>query len=93
MWKIIHITKHKKNFGIEISPEKSEIIAFSGQHSVRCKIVVDKCLQEVKNFKYLGCEISYKNEKFIQPQLVKFSEILGILNKTFKPTLVRNFQV
>jgi hypothetical protein len=77
---------------MEISPEKSEIIAFLGQHSVRCKIVVDKCLQVVKNFKYLCCEISYKNEKFIQRQLTKFSEILRILNNTFKPTLVRNFQ-
>jgi hypothetical protein len=77
---------------MEISPEKSEIIAFLGQHSVRCKIAVDKCLQAVKYFKYLGCEISYKNEKFIQQKLVKFSEILGILNNTFKPTLVRNFQ-
>jgi len=75
-----------------MSPEKSEIIAFMGQHSVRCKIAVDKCLQAVKNFKYLSCEISYKNEKFIQRKLVKFSEILGILNNTFKPTLVRNFQ-
>jgi hypothetical protein len=77
---------------MEISPEKSEIIAFLGQHSVRCKIGVDKCLQEVKNLKYLGCEISYKYEKFIQQKLAKFSEILGILNNTFKPTLIRNFQ-
>jgi len=77
---------------MEISPEKSEIVAFLGQHSVRCKMVVDKCLREVKNFKYLSCEISYKNEKFVQPKLAKFSEILGILNNTFKPTLVRNFQ-
>jgi hypothetical protein len=77
---------------MKISPEKSEIVAFLGQHSVRCKIVMDKCLQAVKNFKYLSCEISYKNEKIIQPKLVKFSEIQGILNNTFKPTLVKNFQ-
>jgi len=77
---------------MEISPEKSDIVAFLGQHSVRCKIIMDKCLWEVKNFKYLSCEISYKNEEFIQPKLVKFFEILGILNNTFKPTLVRNFQ-
>jgi hypothetical protein len=77
---------------MEMSPEKSEKMAFLGQLSVRCKIVVDKCLQEVKNFKYLGCEISYKNEKFIQQKLAKFSEIHGFLNNIFKPTLVRNFQ-
>jgi hypothetical protein len=46
---------------MEISPEKSETMAFLGKDPVRCKIIVDnKCLQ-VKNFKYLGCEISYEN--------------------------------
>ena len=48
-----------QNFGMEISPEKSETMAFLGQDPVRYKIVVDnKCLQKIKNFKYLGCEIS-----------------------------------
>jgi len=42
-------------------------MAFLGQDPVRCKIVVDtKCLQQVKNFKYLGCEIYYENEKDTQ---------------------------
>jgi len=49
------------------------------------QVVVDnKCLQ-VKNFKYLGCEISYENGKDIQPTLANFSEKLGILNDTFNP--------
>jgi hypothetical protein len=26
-------------------------------------VVDNKCLQQVKNFKYLDCEISYENEK------------------------------
>ena len=39
-------------------------MAFLGQDPVRCKIVVNnKFLQHGKNFKYLGCEISYENEK------------------------------
>jgi hypothetical protein len=37
-----------------------------GQDQVRSKIVADnKCLQQVKNFKYLGCEISYEDGKDI----------------------------
>jgi len=44
---------------------KSMMVAFLGQVLIRGKIIVDnKCLQ-VKNFKYLGCEISYENEKAI----------------------------
>jgi len=41
-------------------------MAFLGQDTVRCKIAVNnKCLQQVKNFKFLGCEISYENENDI----------------------------
>jgi hypothetical protein len=44
---------------MEISPEKSETIAFLRQDPVRCKIVVgNKCLQKVNIF--------YENEKDIQ---------------------------
>jgi hypothetical protein len=56
-----------KDFGMDISPEKSETMAFFRHNPVRCKIEVDnKCLQQVKNFKYIGCEISYENEKDLQ---------------------------
>ena len=51
----------------------------------------NKCLQQVKNFKYLSCEISYETEKDIQQKLAKFSQILGILNNTFQPNLVQKF--
>ena len=58
---------------MEISPEKSETMAFLGQDAVRCKIVVDnKRLQQVNNSDYLYCEISYANEKLIQQKLANF---------------------
>jgi hypothetical protein len=38
---------------------------------------------------YLGCEFSYKNEKGVQQNTTKVAHILGILNNTFKPTLVQ----
>ena len=61
-----------------VSPVKSEMIEFLGQDQVRGKIVVDdKCLQ-VKNLKYLGCEISYENGKAIHRKIEKFAQILGI---------------
>jgi hypothetical protein len=77
---------------MEISTRRSETMAFLGQDSVRCKIVVDnKCLQEVKNIKYLGCDISHGNEHDIQQKLTKFSQILGNLNNSFKPAWVQKF--
>ena len=51
-----------KNFEMEISPKKSETMAFVGQDPVRCKIMDNTCLQPVKNLKYLICEISYENK-------------------------------
>jgi hypothetical protein len=63
-----------------------------GQDQVRSKIIVDnKCLQQVKNFKYLGCEISYEDGKDIQQKLAKFVQMLGILKYHFKPILVHKF--
>ena len=48
-----------------------------------------KCLQQVKNLKYLSCDIPYENEKAIQHKVAKFAQILVILNNTFKQTLVQ----
>jgi hypothetical protein len=39
--KSICIAKHSHGFGVEISPERSETMAFSGQNPVRCKIIVE----------------------------------------------------
>jgi hypothetical protein len=58
-----HTAKLAKKFEVEISPEKSETKAFLGQDPARCKIVVDKKCLQAKDFKYLGCEIYYENEK------------------------------
>ena len=52
--------------GMAIAPGKSERMEFLAQGPVRCKFVVDnKCIQQIKYFKYIDCEISYKNEKDI----------------------------
>jgi len=48
-------------------------MAFLGHYLVRRKFVVDnKCLKKGKNFKYLGCEISYGTERNIKQKLSKF---------------------
>jgi hypothetical protein len=62
-------------------------MTFLGHCPVRCTFVVDnKCLHEVKNFKYLCCEVSYGNVKDFQQKLKTFAKILGKLHITFKPT-------
>jgi hypothetical protein len=68
-------------------------MAYLGKDPVRCKIIVDnKYLQQMKNCKYLGCEISYEYEKDIK-KIAKFDKIPGILNNTqttFGPETFKN---
>jgi len=52
-----------------------------------------KPLQQVTNYKYIGCEISYEIEKVIQHKLAKFPQILWILYKfwnKFGPEIFKN---
>jgi hypothetical protein len=77
---------------MEISPENSETMVFFGHDPVNCKIIDDnKFLQQVKNFKYLCCEIACENENGIQQQPANFSQIFEILNNNFKLTLIHKF--
>jgi len=65
--------KHSTEVLIGNTPEKSVTILLA-QDPVRCKfIMVNKSLKQLKNFKYLGSEISYENEKYVQKEnLLKY---------------------
>jgi hypothetical protein len=61
---------------MEISTEKFDIL---GQEPVRCKISVDnKCLKQVRTFKYLGCKISYENGKDVPQKLANLLKYWGL---------------
>jgi hypothetical protein len=46
-------------------------------------------LEQVNTFIYLGCKISYQEEKDIHSKITKFLQILELLNNTMKPNLVQ----
>jgi hypothetical protein len=83
----------QNNFGTEKSPKTSETKAFSGQDPVRYKIIVvdNKCLQQVRNFKCLGCEISYENGRDIQQKTIIICSNTENSKQHFKPSLVQKF--
>jgi hypothetical protein len=55
-------------------------MAFEGTEPIRNKIVIDnKILEQVNTFTYLGCNISYQEEKDIHSKITKFLQILGLL--------------
>jgi hypothetical protein len=40
-----------------------------------------QCSQQVNNYNYLGCQISYENKPDIEQKLTLFVQILGILKQ------------
>jgi hypothetical protein len=65
-------------------------MAVNGTEPIRSKTVIDNViLEQVNTFTYLGCNISYQEEKGIHSKITKFLQILGLLNNTLKPNLVQ----
>jgi hypothetical protein len=59
----IFCTKNN-GFYLKISTGKTKIMAFKGKHLVRSKIEIDgSILEQVKQFNYLGCELSLDGEQ------------------------------
>jgi hypothetical protein len=52
-----------KDYNLKIPPDKTKVMAFKGKHLVRSKIEIDSTIvEEVKQFNYLGCELSLEGE-------------------------------
>ncbi|KAJ4449257.1 hypothetical protein ANN_00654 [Periplaneta americana] len=61
-----------------------------GKEPVRSKICINNMIiEQVKNFSYLGHQISYEEEKDLNEKIIKFNRAMGIINQIFKPTLVQ----
>jgi hypothetical protein len=75
---------------MKISQQKTKIMTFKGAGPIRSKTVIDNMiLEQVNTFTYLGCNISYQEEKHIHSKITKFLQILGLLNNTLEPNLVQ----
>jgi hypothetical protein len=52
------LNKTTLNYNLEISINKSEVMAFKRKYPVRSKIMINnKIIEQVKNCNYLGCDI------------------------------------
>ena len=57
------LNQTSKDYKLKISTDKTKIVVFKGKHSVRSKIEIDgSILEQVKQFDYLGCELSLDGE-------------------------------
>jgi len=57
------LNQMSKDYNLKISTDKTKIMAFKGKHLVCSKIEIDRSiLGQVKQFNYLGCELSLDGE-------------------------------
>ena len=77
-----------KYYNLKISTDKTKIMAFKGKHLVRSKIEIDgSILEQVKQFNYLGCELSLDGEQdFNKKKMNRFQGICGTIRKHLKKT-------
>ena len=62
-------------------------MAFKGKHLVRSKIEIDgTILEQVKQFNYLGCELSLDGEPDFDKKINRFQGICGTIRKHLKKT-------
>jgi hypothetical protein len=69
-------------YNMEISVTKTKTMAYSGKYPVRTKILVgNHVLELVRNFNYLGCEVSNNRDKDVVNKLHQFQGICGAIKQ------------
>jgi hypothetical protein len=72
------------------SISKMKTMAFKGRYRMQSKILINNDFQEkINTLNYIGCSISYQNEKYIIAKISKFIQVIGIINITLKPSQVK----
>ena len=70
---------------MEISVNKTKCMAFSGSEPLRAKITIDdKPVEQVDNFRFLGCDISFRSEIDIDHKITNFNRMNGTIVRTLK---------
>jgi hypothetical protein len=75
---------------MEISIDKSKVMAFRGKEPVQSKICLNNKMTERTNrFNYLDYKLSFQGEADLSQKITKYTKTMGIINKVLKPTLVQ----
>ena len=72
-----------KEFNLEIATNKTKIYGFVGTDHLRAKIIInDEILEQVNQFTYLGCSLSYQCSNDVEFKLANFLQLIGTIKKT-----------
>jgi len=72
-----------KEYNLEIATKKTKLFGFVGTDHLRTKIIInDETLEQVSQFTYLGCSISYQFSNDVEFKLAKFFQLIGTIKRT-----------
>jgi len=61
----------------------TKVFGFVGTDHLRTKIIIkDETLEQVSQFTYLGCSISYQFSNGVELKLAKFLQLIGTIKRT-----------
>jgi len=68
---------------LEIATKRTKVFGFVGTDHLRTKIIInDETLEQVSQFAYLGCSISYQFSNDVEFKLAKFLQLIGTIKRT-----------
>jgi hypothetical protein len=75
------LQKLSNNYNFNISTTKTKVLAFQRKYPIRSKVILNNksIIQQVSNFNYLGCNVTYKHDEDLNDKLSKFQNICGII--------------
>ena len=74
-----------RKFNLKISSTKTKSMGFQRKEHVWTKIVKNgKIIEQMRDFNYLGCNISYCDRKEANNKVNKFQRMCGTINRTLK---------
>jgi hypothetical protein len=61
-------------------------MAFTEKYPFRSKIILNNksIIEQVSNFNYLGCNVTYKYDEYLNDKLSKFQNICGVSARELK---------
>jgi len=66
-----------------IVTKKTKAFGFMGADHIRTKIIInDEALEQVSQFTYLGCSISYQFSNDVEFKLTHFLHLIGTIKRT-----------
>jgi hypothetical protein len=72
-----------KEYNLKIATSKTKLFCIAGTDHLRAKIIInDETLDQVSQFAYLGCSISYQVSNDVEFKLSKFLQLIGTIKRT-----------